>query len=96
MDKLTAPIEELYPEMLQGYPKGTTWGDLHPGSQEGAMVRLFNSKFPVRIFHGSNAPREERLKDRERVEWSLRHGKVHPDLPVLPKEVAEDQSLTLD
>ena len=83
LDRKTAPIEELYPELTKGFANNRTWAETPLGVQALALEAQMVKTLGVRLYLGGYA-RDNPLSDAEEValmESSLRNGKPDPKLP---------------
>jgi hypothetical protein len=90
------PIDELFPELMAGYPKTKTWETLGPLAREGELLDLVERKFKVKVHVGPMNASSVYARLEAMLEWTLRHGKLHPDLPTVHPRLAGNPNLVLD
>ena len=96
MDEIQQPIDKLFPELVEGLPKGEKWLDLSMSRRARRLEMLMQDKLGVEVSRGGY---EFNLKTHHEVmlmEASLRDGKPHPSLPVLPVGLWEKDGLQVN
>lgn len=90
------PINEMYPELNEGWKSGVTWDTAPEGAKRAEMCDLVEKLYGVAVHINGETP--DRVVDNlgKLLEWTLRHKKVHPDLPVVPASLKKNRGILLD
>ena len=95
MDEIQ-PIDKMFPELLEGLPKGEQWLDLSMPRRAGRLRSLMADKLGVEISRGGYDYNLKKHHEVMLMEASLRDGKPHPSLPVLPVGLWEKDGLQVN
>ena len=96
MDEIQQPIDKLFPELVEGQPKGEKWLDTPMSWRARRLESLMRDKLGVEVSRGSYGFDLKTHHEVMLMEASLRDGKPHPSLPVLPVGLWEKDGLQVN
>lgn len=90
------PIEEMFPQLTDGLPPSMKWADLFPGGKVLMLDGVMKRQLGLQLHYGRRGQQFTDKQEAWMLEWSLRHGKPHPALPVRPWSPDSTGDVTVD